>query len=181
MANATAEQPKDYRWRFWLAAAIPSALAVGTLVKSISDHDDFGLGYLPVIAIIVFAIGLVSAPLWTILEKLTVEDEGLNASSFFGTSVFVPWEKIDRIGLYTAGSMWGTDRLLKIIRKNSSGLTTRAIFFVPLNEHISNFDGIVSEILKKPVVLDPHPRTLDRVLWGAREIETPQANDHVDL
>ena len=171
MDSVTAENPRSYRLCSWFLPVIVLVVSVATLGKSIADHHDFDAGYLPGIGLMVLGVAMVSTPLWIMAATVTVMAEGIEASSYFGTVVFVPWQDLKSVGLYSGRPFWGTNRYLKLVRKKANGFTTRAIFFVPMTDNMSNFDEFVSVILTKPVKVIRRPRVSDRLLWGARELE----------
>lgn len=173
MDSVTAENPRSYRLCFWLLPLIVLVISVATLGKSIIDHHDFGAGYLPVIGFMALGVAMVSSPLWIMAARVTVMAEGIEASSYFGTVVFVPWRDLKCVGLYSAHPFWGkgVNRYLKLVLKKAKGFTTRAIFLVPMTDIMSNFDDFVSVILTKPVEVIRRPGVSDRILWGARELK----------
>lgn len=167
LPDVRAERPREVRTKLLLAASIPCTILIGTLIYGIAEHDDFGIDYLPVMGIVIVGLLMGTAPLWTMAARVTVTGSGIEISSFFGTTVLIPWKEIENVGIYGGRPLWGSELVVKIVRKRSSGLTTRALLFFPLNEHMTNFDSLVAEIKTKPITIKLRPGLSDQILWGA--------------
>lgn len=95
---------------------------------------------------------------------VVVKDDGIRVTSFMGFSQLVAWSQIQRVGIYRGRSLWGTEELIKVY----GTMMSRPLFFVPLNEHMTNFDSLKAAIEASPVPIQRRPGFIDVAFWGAR-------------
>lgn len=156
MDEVKAERPNEYRSRLLAGELIPTVILFATLLKGITENNDFGPGYLPVLLIILAGLCLAWVPLIAMAGHVVLDNEGVRVTSFAGFSMFVPWSDIRCVGIYRGRPFWGTNELVKIVAPGMS----RLLFLFPLNEHMTNFDLLKGRFRAESSAGPTHSRIL---------------------
>jgi hypothetical protein len=152
-------QPQSFRWRIW-AGAIP--FLIGLVMVGVRLNRGEALGeLLPVIAVFVLLVLLLSQPLRQFSSWVIVDENGVRARKYTGRIIVLSWTDIDYMDSYSGAGPSGEVRVTRIGGEGRH---------LTLTSHLADFDELIDLIETSAGVTDSEPkmtlgRWLRRVFW----------------